>query len=189
MATLYDRDTHVVGIYRIHDPIRESIELVSIGPGYVVIQNEGRLERVAFGADTAPAPRPKKSTGKPPEPTSADRYEGRVQCSDEHTCQVDRALVDELFANPMVLAKELRASPHTVDGELAGFRLHGIRRGSLPKKLGLENGDAIVELGGQRLSSADELLTMAMKLRRASRVSATVLRKGKRIEKTLEVRD
>lgn len=63
----------------------------------------------------------------------------------------------------------------------------GIRRGTLPKLLGLENGDMITEINGQSLTSIDKVMSKYTKLRRASRLEVEIVRRGKSMTKEIQI--
>ena len=100
---------------------------------------------------------------------------------------VDRAFVEQLMSNPAMLAKQARIVPSQRDGETQGFKFYGIRRGSLPKLLGLKNGDMLTEVNGEEIRSVDKAMSLAMKLRRASNLSVTLVRKGQPITKEIQI--
>ena len=114
--------------------------------------------------------------------------EDAIACTDEHTCTVERAFVDKLLATPQQLMTQARMAPVVKDGETAGFRVSGIKKGSLATLLGLENGDVVSEINGQRLGNIDDAIAMYQKLRRASHLSVTVERGGALIHKEISIK-
>ena len=119
--------------------------------------------------------------------TAIDGADDAINCPDENTCVVERAFVEQLMSNPAMLAKQARIVPSQRDGETQGFKFYGIRRGSLPKLLGLKNGDMLTEVNGEEIRSVDKAMSLAMKLRRASNLSVTLVRKGKQITKEIQI--
>jgi hypothetical protein len=83
--------------------------------------------------------------------TSADRL-GR--------CEITRSALDELLAKPDSLMRQARIVPSMRNGETAGFKLYGIRSGSMPYLLGLKNGDMITAINGRALTSPTEALSI-----------------------------
>jgi len=73
----------------------------------------------------------------------------------EYSWEVDESLLAGALGNIDTLIAEVRATPHKgPDGEIDGFRLSAIRRGSLLQKLGIKNGDVIHGVNGTPLTNA-----------------------------------
>ena len=77
--------------------------------------------------------------------------------------------------------------PSQKDGKTQGYKLYGIRRGTLPKLLGLKNGDMITAINGDELTSIDKAMALYTKLRRASRLEVNIVRKGKSMTKEIQI--
>ena len=93
------------------------------------------------------------------------------------TVIVDRQLVDKLLANPALLAKQARIVPSFSDGEQRGFKLYGVRRGSLPRRLGLKNGDLLLAFNGHKLDSIEACMAAYEQLEAPATLELTYLRK------------
>ncbi len=194
LATIYDADASVTGAYRRGDAIRSGVIIVGVDTGLVHLRNGASLEYLSIDDEAAPPARASSTTKKKKEekPKKKSKYaiEGAdeaINCPDENTCVVDRAFVEQLMANPAMLAKQARIVPSQRDGETQGFKFYGIRRGSLPKLLGLKNGDMLTEVNGEEIRSVDKAMALAMKLRRASNLSVTLVRKGKTMTKEIQI--
>jgi len=105
-----------------------------------------------------------------------------IQCtesSESHAkCSIDRAFLDHLLANPALLARQARVVPSQRDGVTRGFKLYGIRRGSLPKLLLIKNGDLIKTINDEEMNSIDQAMAVYTKLRRATLFDVEIERKG-----------
>jgi len=97
-------------------------------------------------------------------------------------CTITRGALDELLANPAVLAKQARVVPAVRDGETRGYKLYGIRRGSLPKALAIKNGDMLIAVNGTTVTSPDEALDLYAKLRTSDTVTMEFDSRGTRYE-------
>jgi general secretion pathway protein C len=128
---------------------------------------------------------------KPPDPNSReiDGALEAISCDAEFTsCTVDKAFVEALLANPAQLTKQARIVPAVRDGETKGYKFYGIRPGSLPKLLGMKNGDLLTSVNGQQLESLDQAMDLYTKLRRASHLSVTIERKGQAVQKEIDIK-
>lgn len=114
-----------------------------------------------------------------------------IQCSEttpaKIECTVDRAFLDYLLANPALLARQARIVPKSVDGEIQGVKLYGIRRDSLPKRLGLHNGDWVKAIDGKELGTMDEILEVYTALRGAKSFVLELERKGLPLALSIEL--
>lgn len=105
-----------------------------------------------------------------------------IHCRGQETllieCEVDRAFIDMLLDNPAMLVKQVRIVPSMRDGKTKGYKLYGIRPGSLPKLLSIKNGDLITHTNGTKLESLDTAMALYTKLRKAPRLELGLERKG-----------
>lgn len=196
LATLVDTTRGVGGLFGVGDELGPNVEILSVAAGVVHISNAGKLEYIPFDAlPIAPAPKAEskddgkaKKKGKPAdESRKIPGADEAIQCSGKGDCVVDRAFVEQLFSDPKLLMNQGGASPATTSDGAPGFKLRGVRKGTLPDLLGLENGDVITEVGGSPLTM-DVLPGLYGKLRHASHLEVTVDRKGARMTRQLEIR-
>jgi type II secretion system protein C len=196
-ATIYDSENGVAGLYGRGDAIRPSVTVTGVDQGIVHLRNSSQLEYLQMGeAPPPPTTRAKpeeddkdkdKDADKPKDDRVIEGAEESISCSSEDACTVDRAFVESLMANPAQLAKQARIVPSQKDGETQGYKLYGIRRGTIPKLLGFKNGDMLKAVNGEDLTSVDKAMGLYTKLRRASNLSVTIERKGKSITKEITI--
>ena len=79
-----------------------------------------------------------------------------------------------------------RVVPSLRDGETAGFKLYGIRAGSIPKPLGFHNGDLLETPDGEGLDSVDQAITLYSTFRGATTLELGLVRKGARLLMVIE---
>lgn len=118
--------------------------------------------------------------GSPAQPTPVVVVRGDIpiHCVEEGRCRISRAFVDQLLADPRDLATQARIMPSVKDGEARGFKIYGIRPGSLPKLLGLKNGDLITAINGISLTSTHSALSAYPQLRAAREFKLAIERRG-----------
>lgn len=196
MATIQDVETNRLGPFSANEQVRPGVTILAVERGRVVLLNQGRREFISLGAEPPkPSATPKASKpaaepkGKPSGKSVAiEGAEQAIDCANENSCTVDRAFVEKLMANPRQLMSQAKMFPVTKDGETQGFRVSGIRSGSLATMLGLKNGDVVSEINGAKLGTIDDALAMYQKLRRASHLSVTVERGGAVINKEISIK-
>jgi general secretion pathway protein C len=122
-----------------------------------------------------------------PTPDEARDISAGIRCASETHCTIDRSFIDAMLTNPATLARQARIVPSQHEGEMNGFKLYGIRPGSIPKALGLQNGDLLTEINGNALGSVDGALELYSRLRTATKLTLAIVRRGKPFTLTLEV--
>jgi len=139
--------------------VRPGATVVRIERKRVVLRNEGRLEeltlddeetssRVVARRPTRPA-RTTRTALRQRDSSLADR----VRQVDENRFEVDNDDVQEAVRNPASLFSEARILPRYEEGQMVGVQLNAIKSGSLFERVGLADGDTIVEFNGQSLGS------------------------------------
>ncbi len=182
------------GAFMAGDVVLPGVRIRRIASGTVVLDNRGRAE--VLGVDMRRKLEPKKKPRREPKkkrtkkrrrPWEIEGARDAIDC-DGAKCTVERAFVRELVANPAALARQARVRPYARAG-VEGFRLTRVRRGTLPRLLGLRSGDVVTEVNGRALKTMDAALTMASRLATASHLSVDVARRrrGKTNPITIEI--
>ena len=120
----------------------------------ILKRNDGELEYLAM--DDAKLPEAK--SGAEAKSSKAGKWDG-VEKEGETKFTIDEETFNKILENPDKLANQIRAVPHTDDnGVVDGYRLSGIRRSSLFRKLGIKNGDIVHSVNGNELTSVSSAL-------------------------------
>ncbi len=101
---------------------------------------------------------------------------------------VDRDFVEKQLGNVETLATQIRAVPKTENGEVVGFRLSSVRKGSTFDKLGIKNGDVVHSVNGKGLTSADGALGAYQSLSGESNFTFEITRRNQKMTLAYEVR-
>ncbi len=101
---------------------------------------------------------------------------------------VDRSFLEKQLGNVETLATQVRASPKNEDGKIIGFRLSGIRKGSVFDKLGIKNGDVVHNVNGQSLTSMETALGAYGTLQNERAFNFEVTRRNQKMTIDYEVR-
>lgn len=102
---------------------------------------------------------------------------------------IDRSEVLGYLEDTDKLARQAHIVPSHRDGEPDGFRIHGVRPGSVYDRLGLKNGDVIHGVNGQPIDTPDKALQAYTRVKEAERLELDVSRGGERRKITLRVED
>jgi general secretion pathway protein C len=72
-----------------------------------------------------------------------------------------------------------RVLPNYVNGQPQGFRLQGIRSGSIFSAIGIRNGDVIVGVNGTEIDSPQRAMEIYQAMLQQDTVEMEVLRRGR----------
>jgi general secretion pathway protein C len=189
MATIVNTQNNHLSAFAVNDLVQEGVTLTRVERGRVVFMNGQQAEYIEIGGTPPPmAPTAKVAPGVKPPEANGDGRDSAIQCRDENNCTVSRDYVNKLLANPAALTKEARVVPAIRNGETKGFKFYGIRPNSLPKLLGVKNGDMVTAVNGIELRGLDQAMGMYSKLRNASHLSISIERKGKPVQKEIDIK-
>ncbi len=128
------------------EKIFNEADLVKIFADKVEINRNGELETLLL--DEIPGM------------TASAPGEGGVTSVNENEFVIDEAELDKALENLPLLLQQARAVPYFKNGQAVGLRLFAIRPDSLYTKIGLRNGDIMLNINGKALGD----LTEAIKL-------------------------
>lgn len=130
--------------------------------------------------------------GKPvasKEEPAGDESGEEIAQSGENSFTVERSFVEEQLSDLAGLSRMARALLHRgPDGDYDGYRLSAIRRGTLPDKLGIRNGDIIHSVNGLDLNSVDGAMRALEGLRTSPKLEFEVTRRGQPVTLSYEIR-
>ncbi len=110
-------------------------------------------------------------------PVAAPDVSGIVRRDATHV-EVPRSLLDQLIADPMVIARSARLVPAFRAGQPIGYKVFGIRPGSPLAAVGLVNGDQVLAVNGEPLTDPDQVLAVITRARAAGLVRVALERNG-----------
>jgi len=107
--------------------------------------------------------------------TPADPFAGRIKKIDDHTFEVERALVREIVGGQ---AGGMRAVPMIDKGEVTGLRITMARPGSAAAAIGVKPGDAFSSINSEPIKTAQQMLDLFAKLDSLNVVEIQGMRRG-----------
>jgi general secretion pathway protein C len=127
----------------------------------------------------APAPSP-PSPSLAPEPQATGKLDlSGIKKLDATHIEIPHTLVQAMLAEPMAVMHSIRVVATPNEAHPTGYKLYAIRPGSLWDLAGLANGDTLLTVAGQALTSPDDALTVVATLQTATAFTVTLTRKGK----------
>jgi len=95
---------------------------------------------------------------------------------------IDKDFVQKSLSNLQGFMQQAQIVPYMQDGRPAGYQLKNIQPGSAFDKLGLQDGDVIVSLNGDRIESPNQLMAFREELTNTDQASLQILRNGNTVD-------
>ncbi len=135
---------------------------------------------VAQGAESSPPATPLSTT--------TSTIASKIRKLSDNEYEIERSAIDQILDNQLELTKNVRLVPESKDGKAVGIRLFGIRAGSLPALLGLQNGDLLQSINGFSMASPESALQAYAQLPRASLLDVRLERRGVPLSLSIHIR-
>jgi general secretion pathway protein C len=177
--------------------------VVKIAPGHIVLKEDARYTYVRVWHKTAAAggagapmnpgmgmappmkPPPMTAPGVPTEPVAdagapktGDDISQGVTKTGAYDYTLDRAMLDNQLKDLPRLQQDGRVVPHYKDNQYQGFKLVGVRPGSLYRSIGIRSGDVIMAVNGNKIDSPNKALELFEQLKSSSNISVEIERRG-----------
>lgn len=165
-------------IVRIGQTIEER-KVMAIYRTRMVLAGSGKFECVEVG---------EKKTRKRPSrsPVASRASSGRndnikdgVTKTGKNTYEIDRAMLNEQLEDLGKLSRQARVIPHYRDGKPQGFKIVGVRPGSLYSHIGVRSGDVLKSVNGEEVTSPTKALELYEQLKNSDNVTLEVERRGR----------
>jgi hypothetical protein len=137
---------------------------------------------------STPTPMPAPAGPSDAELAELDKLmDASIKRIDDTHYEVKGSLIDHVLANPLALAKGARVVPSVKDGKPDGFKMYAIRPGSLYARVGLRNGDTLLDVNGMELTSADKALEVYTRVREATQLTVSLVRRGQPVTVQIKI--
>lgn len=182
-------------------------KIVKIARGHIVLREDQSYTFVKLWSDKAPQNPPPGPGGRPGAPgnplakpmpvggptpppsgaidpavadagdTMAQPAEG-ITKTGAYDYSIDRKMLDKQLADVSKLQQEARVVPHYQDNQYQGFKLVGVRPGSLYRAIGIRSGDIVTAVNGNKIDSPTKALELFEQLKSSSNISVEIERRG-----------
>ena len=180
-------------LYQIGDVVQRAA-IVDIQPDCVLLGTRRQREKLCFDYDSPTS----ETNGRPAPPRGRDARNDSAASSDKSandgvvrvddgTWHVKRELITEQFADLGTLSRQVRVTPHTIQGKPSGFRLTRLRPGLL-QRIGLISGDVLQRVNGLDINSPEEALKAYQAVQNEPTVRLEILRRNSPTTLTYEIR-
>jgi len=142
------------------------------------VETVGKFLKITKGSrHRLHSPRADISMGDCPTPTGITK-------TGDYSYKIERGALEGWLDNPVCFGRQARIVPYMQDGVVTGFKLFAIRPNTLYSKLGIKNGDVILEINGVKMTNPEDALKVYQEVKDAKTVTMEILRRGK--SKTLK---
>jgi general secretion pathway protein C len=157
--------------YRISDLINGEGKIYAIERNRVYFTVNGRKEYLEVDRLPNIYRIPSNGSSGGPAPSAGVKVDGNKVI-------VSKAKVDSTLQDLNQVLQQARMVPNYENGQVDGFKIFGIRSGSIFQDLGLQNGDVINNINGTQIDSLEKALPMLQLLKTESSYTIDVTRKG-----------
>ncbi len=186
-------------LYRVGDGIPDAGPLVEVGRDHVIVEHSDHRVTLALPKSELPGPAPATFGPRIPVPhppaapqspakSSADDFQTNITDLGHNRYAIPRGTVDHSLNHLSELFTQARAVPNIQNGRTIGFALSEIESGSVFDEMGLEDGDVITSVNGQTINDPARAMQMLSLLHDRRVIQVEVLREGKPLRLTYEIR-
>lgn len=115
---------------------------------------------------------------------NSSKIKDGVKKTGANAYEIDRQMLNEQLEDLNALGRQARVIPHYRDGKPQGFKIVGVRPGSLYSHIGVRSGDVLQSVNGEEISSPNKALELYERLKNSDNVTVDVERRGRKV--TLE---
>ena len=139
----------------------------------------GRKPAAGRGAARSTNSRAKATaSSKGPKPPAKKDFSKGVKKTGPYDYQIDRGMLDEQLQDLSKLGSQARVVPNYRNGKYEGFKLVGVRPGSLYRSIGVRSGDVIKSVNGKAIDSPNKALELFEQLKASSSIQLEIERRG-----------
>ncbi|MEZ4467523.1 MAG: type II secretion system protein GspC [bacterium] len=154
---------------------RERIVLAK-GTAFECVELGERMAARGGGRTIGAAP-----TDAPTGGGTSSKIRDGVKKTGANSYEIDRQMLNEQLEDLNALSRQARVIPHYRDGKPQGFKIVGVRPGSLYSQIGVRSGDILKSVNGEEISSPNKALELYEKLKNSDNVAVDVERRGRKV--------
>lgn len=172
-AIIKDLETKELGLYRQGDTVAEA-RIETIKKDAVVLLHKGqrKILNISMGQS-------QREEADGAQPASVRTAQTNPPAKSDTAVEVGLTTVGVKSGDSEGVLKKAVIEPYIVDGEVEGFRITGLEDKSIPKALGLRNGDIIRRVNGHRLNNKQKAYQIFKKASSQPALDIELLRDNK----------
>jgi general secretion pathway protein C len=185
------------------------LKVVAINPRHILVEEAGKQKVIRLWSEkkakAGPPPgrepppgvsgerpgapeRPEPSRPTPGGPPGAVDYAKAVTKTGAYDYEIRREMIDEQLQDMSKLGSEARVVPNYRGGKYDGFKLVGVRPGSLYRAIGIRSGDVIKAVNGNPIDSPNKALDLFEKLKTSNSINLQIERRGQSKEMNYSIK-
>lgn len=102
--------------------------------------------------------------------------------------EIKKTKINEYLEKPSLIWKQISIAPNFKNGQIYGFKVNKLKKGSLFEEIGLKRGDVIVSVNNQELKSNKDAFSIYNKIDDLNFLQIEVLRNGNTEEIMYEIK-
>lgn len=172
-------------------------KIADIQPRYIVVKEDKTFKVVKLWSDKVAGPaKPKRgfqprnprggaagrktSARTPPKPRTPAKSAASkgVKKTGAYAYEIDKKMLDTQLADLSKLGSQARIVPNYRGGKYQGFKLVGVRPGSLYRSIGIRSGDVIKSINGKPIDSPNKAIQLFEQLKNSSNIELDFERRG-----------
>ncbi len=175
-AVINTRHDGKTGVFSIGEKVADTAEVMVIRAREVELLHNGELKVIKL---------PDLGDGLQARDNRWNRAAG-VNVADgikkigENEFVISSEVIENAFDDMAGMLRGARIMPNIENGNINGFKVYRIKKDSLYKKIGLENGDILHRVNSVEIKGPEDGLRLFQELRTAKNISIDVTRKGSR---------
>ena len=170
----------LVAIQRERIFLAEGKKVKCVKGGRLLKRNKKRKSSRLSSGDSSYKPASKYgSKSKSSKKNSSAKIKAGVKKTGKGTYEIDREMLNEQLEDLGKLSRQARVIPHYRGGKPKGFKLVGVRPGSLYSHIGVRSGDILKSVNGEGITSPTKALELFEKLKSSDSVTVEIERRGK----------
>lgn len=155
--------------------------LAAIQRERVVLAKGGAFECVVLGEKKKAPKRPSRSPSVGKSTSKSGKIKDGITKTGANSYQIDREMLNEQLDDLSSLSKGARVIPHYRDGRPQGFKIVGVRPGSLYSHIGVRSGDVLKGVNGEEITSPNKALELYEQLKNSENVNVEIERRGRKV--------
>ncbi len=171
-------------IFKTGDFVYNLGKLEKVFPSKAVINGQQLFEIRLMDLNEAAALRPETKKRV----RSGKRRSGYIRAASKNSYIIDKRKLHEAIENPQQLMTDSRLYPRYVKGEQKGYVLKEVKRGGIYDNLGLKNRDVLLKINDYDINDPELALKAFSALRGASKINLNILRRGKKMTLTYQIK-
>jgi len=171
VAIILSRTTGKQKAYMVGDVIQYGVSVHSIGVSFVVVDNNGSLEKLLLHQRAVPSLKAIHAKTTIPVAVAQPAFSKKQR-------MITRSYIQEQKSNITKLLTQALVTPHYTDGDQDGFMINNIVNGSFYQKIGLKNSDVLRKVNGRVLTGVTQGVLMYRELSNANAIDLEIMRGG-----------